>query len=168
MGTHVPHWITQCYLYTVTRQRWHYGVYRSQLKMVLDLNEKDLLQRAIHWKLRRFGHICRMEDNRKLKTLMFGIVDGTNKRGRPCREWMDDIVSWTTRAEQFGPSSQNMETHYKTSSGHQRALVPWFLKKKTRFSDRGGTQGWVSWLVAYRCGTPARKRSPIPALTGRT
>ena len=23
-----------------------------------------------------------------------GIVDGTNKRGRPCREWMDDIVSW--------------------------------------------------------------------------
>jgi len=40
------------------------------------------------------GHICRMEDNRKLKTLMFGIVDGTNKRGRPCREWMDDIISW--------------------------------------------------------------------------
>jgi len=35
-----------------------------------------------------------MEDNRKLKTLVFEIVDGTNKRGRPCREWMDDIVSW--------------------------------------------------------------------------
>jgi len=35
-----------------------------------------------------------MEDNRKLKTPMFGIVDGTNKRDRPCREWMDDIVSW--------------------------------------------------------------------------
>jgi len=29
-----------------------------------------------------------MENNRKLKMLMFGIVDGTNKRGRPCREWM--------------------------------------------------------------------------------
>jgi len=26
-----------------------------------------------------------MEDNRKLKTLMIGIVDGTNKRGRPCQ-----------------------------------------------------------------------------------
>jgi len=25
---------------------------------------------------------------------MFGNVDGTSKRGRPCREWMDDIVSW--------------------------------------------------------------------------
>jgi len=35
-----------------------------------------------------------MEDNRKLKTMLFGIVDGTNKRGRPCRQWMEDIVSW--------------------------------------------------------------------------
>jgi len=56
--------------------------------------EKDLLQRAIQRKLQAFGHICRMEDKRKLKTLMFGIVDGTNKRSRPCREWMDDTVSW--------------------------------------------------------------------------
>ena len=39
-------------------------------------------------------HICKMEDDRKLKTPMFGTVDGTNKRGRPCREWMDDTVSW--------------------------------------------------------------------------
>jgi len=23
-----------------------------------------------------------------------------------------------------------MEIHYKTSNGHHRALVPWFLKKK--------------------------------------
>jgi len=66
--------------------------------------EKDLLQRAIQRKLRLFGHIHRMEDNRKLKTLMmFWIVDRTNKRGRPCTEWMDDTVrcvrldykSWT-------------------------------------------------------------------------
>ena len=28
------------------------------------------------------------------KQIMFGIVDGTNKRGWPCREWMDDTVSW--------------------------------------------------------------------------
>jgi len=38
--------------------------------------EKDLLQRAIQRKLRLFGNICRMEDNRKLKTLMLRIVDG--------------------------------------------------------------------------------------------
>ena len=58
-----------------------------------------------------------MEDNMKLKTL-FGIVDGTNKRGRPCREQMDDIVSWCKTGlqelnMQFGPRSQKMEAHYK-------------------------------------------------------
>jgi len=25
-----------------------------------------------------------------------------------------------------------METHYKTNNGHQRALVPWFLKMKKK------------------------------------
>jgi len=35
----------------------------------------------------------------KLKTLMFGVVDGTNKRSRPCREWMDDIVSSGVRLD---------------------------------------------------------------------
>jgi len=43
------------------------------------------------------------------------------------------VQDWTTRAEEFGPRSQKMETHYKTNNGHQLALVPWFpwfLKKK--------------------------------------
>jgi len=56
--------------------------------------ERDLLQRAIQTKLQLFSHICRMDDNRRIKTLMFGIVEGTNRRGRPCRGWMDDIISW--------------------------------------------------------------------------
>jgi len=49
--------------------------------------------------------------------------------------WMDDTVSWCKNGLQelnslARPRSQKMETHYKTSNGHQRALVPWFLKKK--------------------------------------
>ena len=79
-------------------------------------------------KLQLFGHICSTEDYRKLKTLMFGIVDGMNERGRPCRKWMDDIVSWC----KTGLQELNMETHYKTSNGHQWMLVPWFLKGKKR------------------------------------
>ena len=54
--------------------------------------EKDLLQRAIQRKLTLYGYISRLEDNRKLKTLMFGIVNGMNKRqamqrvdGRHCQ-----------------------------------------------------------------------------------
>jgi len=36
--------------------------------------EEHLLQRAIQRKLRLFGHVCRMEDNKKLKTMMLGFV----------------------------------------------------------------------------------------------
>jgi len=36
-----------------------------------------------------FGHICRMEDNRKIKTLMFGIVDGTNERAGHVESGLD-------------------------------------------------------------------------------
>jgi len=35
-----------------------------------------------------------MDDSRKIKTLVFGIMDGSNKRGRPHREWLDDIKQW--------------------------------------------------------------------------
>src|SRR6218665_1176693 len=45
-------------------------------------------------KLGPFGHICRMHNNRKIKELMFGRMEGTNKRGRPHREWLDDIIKW--------------------------------------------------------------------------
>jgi len=35
-----------------------------------------------------------MNDSRKIKTLVFGMMDGSNKRGRPHREWSDDIEQW--------------------------------------------------------------------------
>jgi len=35
-----------------------------------------------------------MSDDRKLKILLFGKMDDKNKRGRPHREWTDDIVEW--------------------------------------------------------------------------
>jgi len=44
----------------------------------------------MEWKLKLFGHICRMDDNRLVKNVVFGIIDGLNRRGRPRREWMDE------------------------------------------------------------------------------
>jgi len=41
--------------------------------------------------LNLFGHICRMNDNRLVKEVMFGIMEGETRRGRPCREWLGDI-----------------------------------------------------------------------------
>jgi len=47
--------------------------------------------------------------------------------------------------------------------------LPQLIKASTRFSDPGAMQGWVDLvgLVTYRGGTPARRWSPIPVLTGR-
>ena len=33
----------------------------------------------------------RMKDNRLGKEVMFGTMEGESRRGRPCREWLDDI-----------------------------------------------------------------------------
>ena len=55
---------------------------------------ETILQKAIRRKLNLFGHIARMGEDRKLKMMVFGIVEGKNKRGRPHREWTDDIEDW--------------------------------------------------------------------------
>lgn len=56
--------------------------------------KRNLLQKVMERKMRLFGHIARMEDNRIIKNVMLGEMDGTGRRGRPAREWMDDIVEW--------------------------------------------------------------------------
>jgi len=43
-------------------------------------------------KLELFGHICRMPDNRMLKRVLFGAVEGRNYQGRPRKRWVDDIL----------------------------------------------------------------------------
>jgi len=35
-----------------------------------------------------------MKDNRLVKEMMFGMMEGEMRRGRPCREWLDDIKEW--------------------------------------------------------------------------
>jgi len=44
--------------------------------------------------MRLFGHVARTRDDRKLKTVMFGVMEGKNKRGRPHRQMGDDIEDW--------------------------------------------------------------------------
>ena len=35
-----------------------------------------------------------MKANRLVKEVMFGMMEGETRRGRPCREWLDDIKEW--------------------------------------------------------------------------
>ena len=45
-------------------------------------------------KLQLFGRICRMPDDRLLKTLMLGMVKGERQPGRLARRCIDDILIW--------------------------------------------------------------------------
>ena len=51
----------------------------------------DIIRRR---KLQLFGHICRMSDDRLLKSLVFGMVEGERRPGRPVRRWINDILMW--------------------------------------------------------------------------
>ena len=78
--------------------------------------KENIMQKLIGRKLRLFGHICRMKDDRKIKTLMFGRMEGTNRRGRPHREWLDDITRW-------GRASLQELSHAAMDRGRWRSLM---------------------------------------------
>lgn len=72
---------------------WKMKVTNKEIRSKLNIKE-DLMQRVMGRKLGLFGHICRMDDDRKIKNVMLGIMEGKGRRGRPSREWIDDIRDW--------------------------------------------------------------------------
>jgi len=52
-------------------------------------------------KLELFGHIAKMDNKRKIKSLGMGKIDGDNRKGRPYREWLDDIIEWCQKDIHF-------------------------------------------------------------------
>ena len=50
-----------------------------------------MVQEVIRRTLGLFGHVCRVKDDRLVKSVMFGMIEGTNKKRRPKREWLDDM-----------------------------------------------------------------------------
>src|SRR6218665_2071151 len=52
------------------------------------------MQAVMRRKLGLFGHVCRTKNHRKIKDVVTGMMEGTGRRGRPCRGWMDDITDW--------------------------------------------------------------------------
>ena len=62
--------------------------------------EETIIDTIKKRKLRLFGHICRMNHNRLIKHTIFAKIDGKPRKGRPCREWLDDIKNWCGRSGQ--------------------------------------------------------------------
>jgi len=52
-------------------------------------SKRNIIQRIKERKLNLFGHICRMEDIRLVKKVMFEEMEG-----RPKRKRLDDVKEW--------------------------------------------------------------------------
>ena len=77
----------------ILQVNWTHKKTNREVRKRLNI-KADMVQDIIKRKLELFGHICRMRNGRKIKNVMIGIMEGTGRRGRPCREWLDDIKEW--------------------------------------------------------------------------
>ena len=104
----------KCYR-KLLRIRWTDKIRNEELYQRVQV-EENLMSKVIKRKMNLFGHICRMTDDRKIKTLVFGVMEGRNRRGRPHREWVDDVTQWC------GTSLQ-AASHWARNRSHWRRVV---------------------------------------------
>jgi hypothetical protein len=82
----------RCYR-RILRIRWEQKITNKEVREKVESN-KNIEQVIMERKLNFFGHVCGMDNSRLVKQAMFGIIDGAGIRGRPCREWLDDVKDW--------------------------------------------------------------------------
>ena len=70
--------------------KWDQKVPSKEVRNKVEVQDNLVLQ-IIRRKLGLFGHVYQMKDNRLVKNVVVGMMEGLNKRGRPEREWLDDI-----------------------------------------------------------------------------
>jgi len=103
---------------------WQQKIMNVEIRQRLDI-QKNLMQLIMERKLKLFGHICRMDDNRLVKNVVFGIIDGTKQErktekrvdGRHQRMASDRRAN--TQHHRAGPFG--VETSCHGGIGHQRA-----------------------------------------------
>ena len=93
--------------------------------------KNDLAQLVMSMKLSLYGHIVRMKDDRKMKTLMLGEIEGKGMKERPCRERLDDIEKWCEKDICFlNREAQDRERNGgkgEVLRGHLWDFCPWIL-----------------------------------------
>jgi len=80
--------------------------------------------------LQLFGHICRMPDDRLLKTLLFGMIDGERRPERHARRWIDDILKWCGKDLRDAATTTGDRTKWRQFV--TSPYGPWDQKKKKK------------------------------------
>ena len=68
-------------------------------------------------KLKLFDHIARMDKRKKVKSVMLGIMEGSNRKGRPCRALLDNIKEWCQK-----------DIHLLCEIAQERSKWRWLVK----------------------------------------
>jgi hypothetical protein len=79
--------------------RWQQKITNEEVRRRTRRNQ-NIVQTVMKRKLNLFGHICRMDDGRMVKTVVFGMMEGANRKCRPWREWLGDIIEWCKKGIQ--------------------------------------------------------------------
>ena len=79
----------RCYR-RILKIRWKHMIENQDIRKRIS-KEKTTIDVIKKRKLRPFGHICRTHENRLVKHIVFGKIHGKLRKGRPYREWLDDI-----------------------------------------------------------------------------
>ena len=96
----------------ITASNYQHG--HSVLVMVTESRKRNKdkirrqVRRQVQWewtvmdtirqrKLQLFSHICRMLDDRPLKSFVLGMVEGERRPRRPVWRWIDDILMWCSK-----------------------------------------------------------------------
>ena len=83
----------RCYR-RILRIRWQQKITNIEVRRRMKTTS-NIVQEVVKRKMNMFGHICRMPQGRLVKKVMLGTMDGNNRRGRPKREWLQDIEEWS-------------------------------------------------------------------------
>ena len=80
--------LLQMYCYRrILQLSWTQKVRTMEIRKRLNVKE-DLIQKVVKRKIKLFVHIARRDNRRKVKSVMLGIIEGKNRKRRPCREWI--------------------------------------------------------------------------------
>ena len=82
----------RCYR-RVLEVRWQDHVTNNEVRSRVQ-RERTVMDIIRKRKLQLFGHICRMPDDRLMKRLVLGMVEGGRQPEPPARRCFDDILMW--------------------------------------------------------------------------
>ena len=81
-------------------------------------------------------HICRVDNNRLIKTVLLGLVDGNRPCGIPTRRWSDDMVDWCgcclTEAVQLANDRQFWSGEQSLGSKRLAWTMSWRRRRRSK------------------------------------